>query len=118
MIIKKVSRELLVALSLTLSICTVSALAREPAQNQEQKQSGIQEEASKPALKPLAIIVPKPPQSDEAAKQAGESSENHTVIPPQPVIIKKNPNTIVIPVDEPVASSEFEPFSPARYESR
>jgi murein DD-endopeptidase MepM/ murein hydrolase activator NlpD len=107
---KRPSRNFLLALSLTLSIPMGAAMAQGPA--------APQEEAGKPAVKPLAIIVPKPLASDEAAKQAGEPSGDHTVIPPQPVIIKRNPNTIVIPVDEPFASPGTGSAGPARYEQR
>ncbi|HYP26024.1 MAG TPA: M23 family metallopeptidase [Blastocatellia bacterium] len=101
MTIKGASRDFLIALSLTLLIFTGAASAQEPA---------AQKPEQKPEAKPLATIMPKPSESELAAKQAVESPGNHIVIPPQPVIIKKSPNTIVIPVDEPSA--------PARYEQR
>lgn len=117
MTIKGASREFLIALSLTLSASTGAGAAQGPAaQDPAQRPAATQEVVDKPAVKPLAIIVPKPANGDEAAKQAGESSEHHIVIPPQPVIIKKSPNTIVIPVDEPSVKPAFEP--PARYEQR
>jgi len=114
--IKGAGREFLIALGLTLAVSAGAAAQGPAAQDSAQKSAAAQEVVDKPSVKPLAIIVPKPSNIGEAATQAGESSEHHIVIPPQPVIIKKNPNTIVIPVDEPKASPAFEPR--AQYEQR
>lgn len=115
---KGASRDFLIALSLTLLTFTGAASAQEAAAQKPEQKPAAKEEAGKPAVKPLAIIVPKPLESDAAAKQAVESPEHHIVIPPQPVIIKKSPNTIVIPVDEPSVQPRSEPSAPARFEQR
>jgi murein DD-endopeptidase MepM/ murein hydrolase activator NlpD len=96
-----------------------SQAVQAPAKDQAARQQSANQIVGGPDQKPLEPRNPAPLQNDQPQKSQEpqvEAEIENAVIPPAPIVIKRNVNAIMIPVDKAAASST--PGAEPKYEER